>query len=344
MSFYSANISESPADSKKVGVLLVNLGTPDAPTTPALRRYLKEFLSDPRVVEFNRPLWWLILNLIILNTRPAKSAHAYQSVWTESGSPLLDYGLKLTEKLRKALPEEIQPGRLHLELAMTYGNPSIASGMDNLRAKGCEKILVLPLYPQYSGSTTAAVTDVVFKTLQSWRRVPDLRVLTEYHDHVLYIEALANTVREHWEKHGRAEKLLMSFHGIPKRYYEQGDPYPDQCRKTAELLAQALHLNEDEWQLSFQSVFGKEEWMKPYTSEQLKSWGGAGLKTVDVICPGFAADCLETLEEIQVENRDYFVEAGGEELRYIAALNDRDDHVKLFETLIHKECSDWLQA
>lgn len=323
-----------------VGVLLVNLGTPDAPTTPALRRYLKQFLSDPRVVEMNRPLWWLILNLIILNTRPAKSAHAYQSVWTDKGSPLLLYGNQVVEKLKQEFSQ--QP--VHFELAMTYGSPSVTEAMDKLRENHCRKIMILPLYPQYSGSTTAAVSDAVFDVLKSWRRVPDLRLLSSYHDEPLYIQALANTVREHWQTHGQAEKLLISFHGIPKRYFENGDPYPCHCRKTARLLAEALDLREEQWLLSFQSVFGKEEWVKPYTAEQLKQWGSEGVENVDVICPGFAADCLETLEEIKVENRDYFVEAGGKELRYIPALNDRDDHIAMLAKLVRDECSGWLES
>ncbi len=331
-------------DSKPaVGVLLVNLGTPEQPTTSALRSYLKQFLSDPRVVEMNRPLWWLILNLIILNVRPAKSAHAYQSVWTEDGSPLMMYGKQLVAKLQQEF-STAQQVPLHLELAMTYGSPSVAAAMSRLREQNCKKIMVLPLYPQYSGSTTAAVTDAVFAVLRSWRRVPDLRVLTAYHDDLLYIEALANSVREHWQQHGQAEKLLMSFHGIPQRYFDNGDPYPCHCRKTARLLAEALDLKEEQWLLSFQSVFGKEEWIKPYTAEQLKTWGREGIRNVDVICPGFAADCLETLEEIKVENRDYFVAAGGQQLRYIPALNDRDDHVATLAGLIRRECRGWLQA
>lgn len=324
-----------------VGVLLVNLGTPDAPTTSALRRYLKQFLSDPRVVEMNRALWWLLLNGIILNTRPKKSAHAYQSVWGKDGSPLMKYSKLQTQKLQMVLSDS-KTKTIHVELAMTYGSPSIQQAMQTLREKKCDKIMVLPLYPQYSGSTTAAVTDQVFEELQSWRRVPDLRVLAAYHDLPSYIDALANSVREHWQKHGQAEKLLMSFHGIPQRYFDQGDPYPCHCRKTGRLLAERLGLNENQWLLTFQSIFGREEWVKPYTAEQLKSWGSEGIKDVDVICPGFASDCLETLEEIQVENHDYFIEAGGQKLSYIPALNDRDDHIEVLAELVKRECSSWL--
>lgn len=323
-----------------IGVLLVNLGTPEAPTPPALRSYLKQFLSDPRVVEMNRPLWWLILNLIILNVRPKKSAHAYQSVWSDAGSPLMQYSLLQKKKLQQALEQQFEKD-IYVELGMTYGSPSMAQAMSNLRDKNCTKLFVLPLYPQYSGSTTGAVSDALFAVLKTWRRVPDLRLLTSYHDNPFYIAALANSVREHWEKHGRAEKLMMSFHGIPKRYFENGDPYPCHCRKTARLLAENLGLEEHQWQLSFQSIFGREEWLKPYTSEQLKAWGKEGIKDVDVICPGFAADCLETLEEIKVENRGYFIEAGGQDLRYIPALNDRDDHIQALVNLVSQECVGW---
>lgn len=324
-----------------VGVLLVNLGTPDAATPSALRRYLKQFLSDPRVVEMNRLLWWPILNLVILNIRSGKAAHAYQSVWSEEGSPLMVYSRRLTEKL-KALLQQKHGDALHIALAMSYGNPAIEDAMSSLRLKGCSKIMVLPLYPQYSGTTTAAVTDAVFDVLKTWRRVPDLRVLTAYYAEPGYIQALAKSVREHWQIHGQAEKLMMSFHGIPKRYFSQGDPYACHCRITARLLAEALGLKEEQWMITFQSIFGREEWLKPYSSVQLKAWGKEGIKDVDVICPGFAVDCLETLEEIKVENRDYFVEAGGQDLHYIAALNDRDDHVESLAGIVQRECENWL--
>jgi len=324
-----------------VGVLLVNLGTPEAPKTSPVRRYLKQFLSDPRVVEINRPLWWLILNGIILNVRPKRSAHAYASVWSDEGSPLMAFSLKQAAKIKAMLPLATQTP-VFVELAMTYGEPSIPQALQRLREQRCEKIIVVPMYPQYSGSTTAAVTDAVFYEFKSWRRVPSLRVLTTYHDDSRYIQALANSVREHWETNGRAEKLLMSFHGIPQRYFDNGDPYPCLCRKTARLLSEALGLKEGEWLITFQSRFGREEWVKPYTSEQLKTWGAEGVKDVDVICPGFAADCLETLEEIRVENKDYFIEAGGKDLRYIPALNDRDDHIEALVSIIKDEGAGWL--
>ena len=330
---YSAVEGFEAEAQKKVGVLLVNLGTPDAPTPAALRTYLKQFLGDPRVVETNRLIWWFALNVVILNIRPKKSAHAYQTVWTDEGSPLLVISKQQQQALQSKLGDEVL-----VELAMTYGNPSIEQGLNKLREKGCNHLFILPLYPQYSGSTTAAVTDQVFDVFKSWRRVPDVRVLSAYHDEPAYIDALANSVREHWDKQGKAEKLMMSFHGIPKRYANNGDPYQLHCQQTAQLLADNLGLKEGEWMLTFQSIFGREEWLQPYTASQLKTWGAAGIKDVDVICPGFAADCLETLEEITVENKGYFVEAGGKDLRYIPALNDRDDHISLLQDLVKREC------
>lgn len=335
---YSANTDFTSEQGKKVGVLLVNLGTPGAPTSSALRSYLKQFLGDPRVVEANRLVWWFALNGVILNTRPKKSAHAYQTVWTDEGSPLM----VISKQQQQALQAKFGDHEAMVELGMTYGNPSIEQGLNKLREQGCNRLFVLPLYPQYSGSTTAAVTDQVFDVFKSWRRVPDVRVLSAYHDEPAYIDALANSVREHWDKHGKAEKLMMSFHGIPKRYANNGDPYQLHCEQTAKLLADNLGLQDDAWMLTFQSIFGREEWLQPYTASQLKTWGAAGIKDVDVICPGFAADCLETLEEITVENKGYFIEAGGKGLRYIPALNDRDDHIAVLEGLVERECAGWL--
>jgi len=330
---YSAVEGFEAEAQKKVGVLLVNLGTPDAPTPAALRMYLKQFLGDPRVVEANRLIWWFALNVVILNIRPKKSAHAYQTVWTDEGSPLLVISKQQQQALQSKLGDEAL-----VELAMTYGNPSIEQGLNKLREQGCNHLFILPLYPQYSGSTTAAVTDQVFDVFKSWRRVPNVRVLSAYHDEPAYIDALANSVREHWDKQGKAEKLMMSFHGIPKRYANNGDPYQLHCQQTAQLLADNLGLKGDAWMLTFQSIFGREEWLQPYTASQLKTWGAEGIKDVDVICPGFAADCLETLEEITVENKGYFIEAGGKDLRYIPALNDRDDHISLLQDLVKREC------
>ncbi|MDQ6974115.1 MAG: ferrochelatase [Mariprofundaceae bacterium] len=324
-------------DKKNIGLLLTNLGTPDAPTPAALRRYLKEFLSDPRVVEMNRMLWWCMLNLVILTIRPAKSARSYQSVWTDEGSPLMQYSLQQREKLQAQFGDSVC-----VELAMRYGKPSIAAGLEKLRAKGCGQVLILPLYPQYSGTTTGSTFDAVADVLKTWRDVPELRMMHSYHAHPAYISALASSVRQHWQAHGQAERLLISFHGIPQRYADQGDPYPILCKKTAQLLAEYLNLKEDEWLLSFQSRFGREPWLQPYTQDTLTTWGNAKMQTVDVICPGFSVDCLETLEEIAVENRDYFVEAGGKELRYIPALNAQDNHIQALKRIIEQHMQGWI--
>jgi len=339
---FTAKQSFKHADGKhkerpRVGILLTNLGTPDAPTKEALKVYLKEFLWDPRVVEMPRWQWWLILNGIILNTRPAKSAEAYQSVWTEKGSPLMLHSLDQQAGLQRALGDDV-----HVELAMRYGNPSIASGLQSLREKGCTKILVFPLYPQYAGATTGSTFDAVADELKQWRRVPELRMINTYHDHPAYIEALAASVRRHWDAHGRADRLLMSFHGIPQRYFDNGDPYPCLCRKTGRLLSEALGLKEEEWFISYQSRFGKEPWVTPYTDEILKQWGAEGVGRVDVICPGFSSDCLETIEEIGEENREYFEEAGGKELRYIPALNADEAHIKALSEVAMLHLSGWV--
>jgi len=323
----------------RIGLLITNLGTPDAPTKQALRRYLKEFLSDPRVVEMNRVVWWLILNGIILNTRPAKSAKAYQSVWSDEGSPLMLYTRKQQQGLQELFGSDV-----HVEMAMRYGNPSIETGLENLRKQGCGKILLLPLYPQYAAATTGSTFDAVADVLKTWRWVPEFRMINSYHDDESYIAALASSIRRHWQHHGKPDRLLFSFHGIPQRYFDQGDPYPCLCRKTARLVAEHLTLEPHQWHLSFQSRFGKEEWIKPYTDVTLKSWGEEGVNRVDVICPGFASDCLETLEEIAVENRDYFVEAGGKELHYIPALNADPDHIRALHQLACNHMGNWLHA
>jgi len=320
-----------------IGILVCNLGTPDEPTTPALRRYLKEFLSDSRVVEMNRLVWWLILNGIILNTRPARSAAAYRSVWTDQGSPLMVHSIAQVAALKKRFSDT----PVHIELAMRYGNPSMAHGLQALRGKGCGRILVLPLYPQYAAATSGSTFDAVADELKRWRWLPELRVVNTYHDHPAYIAALKNSVEQHWAEHGKAERLMMSFHGIPQRYFDAGDPYPCLCRKTARLLAEALNLDDDAYIVSFQSRFGREPWITPYTDETLKTWGAQGLASVDVICPGFAADCLETLEEIAVENRDYFIQAGGKSLRYIPALNSSLAHQSMLTTLCEENLAGW---
>ncbi len=331
-------------DRRKIGVLLVNLGTPEKPETKAVRRYLKEFLSDPRVVEFKGPrwLWLLILNAVILNTRPKKSAAAYASIWDElgagTGSPLM----AISKRQAVALQNHFQNDEDYvIELAMRYGQPSIASGLKKLQQQGAEHVVILPLYPQYSATTTASIFDAVTSELQQWRMLPTMRFINNYHDNPLYIEALANQVKSHWQAHGNGF-LLMSFHGIPQRYLHNGDPYHCMCLKTGRLLAEKLQLKEDQYRVSFQSIFGREEWLKPYTEATLKSLPKEGVKHVQVICPGFAADCLETLEEIAVENRDYFLAAGGEEYSYIPALNESPAHIELLADIIKTNSQGWV--
>jgi len=335
-------MTEQTVDSGSVptGVLLVNLGTPDSPSPADVRRYLKEFLWDSRVVELSRPLWWLVLNLVILNTRPRRSARAYAKVWTEAGSPLLVISRQQHAALQAAL--EQQPGTpVKVALAMRYGKPSIAAGMQELRAAGVKRLLVLPLYPQYSATTTAAIVDAVADELRGWRVLPELRFINDYHEHSSYIGALADSVRRYQAVHGEPDRLLLSFHGIPQEYVDAGDPYATQCYRTAALLVQALDLPEDRWQLSFQSRLGPKQWLQPYTDHTLKSLAEAGVKNIQVICPGFSVDCLETLEEVSMENRDIFLEAGGEQYGYIPCLNDDAAHIHLFSELVSRHTQGW---
>lgn len=309
----------------RMGVLLINLGTPEAPTPKAIRSYLKEFLSDTRVVDVEPALWWPILNLIILNTRPKKLAAKYRAIWTAEGGPLVAIGKRQAAGIASRLAERFKTG-VPVALAMRYGTPAIETALAELDAAGVRQIAVLPLFPQYSATTTAAALDAVFAALSRRRWLPELRTINSYHDDAGYIEALATSVQAHWAQQGRGEHLLMSFHGIPQRYFDLGDPYYCHCQKTARLLAASLALADGEWSLSFQSRFGREEWLKPYTDTQLDVLAARGIRTLDVIAPGFAADCLETLEEIAVEYRDDFSRLGGT-LHYVAALNDTPMHL-----------------
>lgn len=319
---------------KRTGVLLANLGTPDAPTPAAVRRYLRQFLSDRRVVDLPPLVWWPILYGIVLPLRPRRSAANYQRIWTPDGSPLLAISRRQTEALRARLAERDMP----VALGMRYGEPSIPSAIDELRSKGVDQILVLPLYPQYSSATTASTFDAVAAALRRAPYVPELCLLGDYHDQPWYIEALANSVREAWAERDPAERLIMSFHGMPARTREAGDPYHERCQTTARLLAKALDLSEERWAMTFQSRFGAAKWLEPYTDQTLKDLAQQGVTSVDLICPGFAADCLETLEEIAIANRELFLEAGGEEYRYIPALNDREDHVEGLVGMVGEWC------
>jgi len=315
---------------KKTGVLLANLGSPTAPTTKAVRRFLRDFLGDPRVVNIPRPIWWLILHAFILPFRPAKSAKAYQKVWTDQGSPLT----YLTRQLAEKLAEKLLPKGVSAAYAMRYGEPSIASQLKRFKDENIENIIVLPLYPQYSSTTTASVYDDLIKELNQWRHLPSFHFTNDYHKHDSYINAIADSVKSTWQEHGKNELLLMSFHGLPELLTKLGDPYFYQCQKTAQLIAEKLGLAESQWLLVFQSRFGKAEWLKPYCVDSLQKLPGQGIKAIDVICPGFAVDCLETLEEIAMENKSVFIEAGGTEYRYIPALNDSDAHVNAIVNLL----------
>lgn len=324
-----------------VGVLLANLGTPEAPTTPALRRYLRQFLSDPRVIEMPRAQWLPILNLFVLTTRPRISARLYRKVWTRGGSPLLT----TARRQRAAVEEALRRGvgePLHVALGMRYGEPSIAGAVEELKAKGCRRILFLPLYPQYSATTTASTFDALAATFSRLRFVPELRTIHSYHDHPGYLRALVESIREAWREGGEPERLLFSFHGIPQRYFDGGDPYPCLCHKTARRVAEELGLEEGRYQVSFQSLFGREEWIKPYTDRTVAAMAGAGVKSLDVVCPGFSADCLETLEEIDQLNREIFLASGGERFRYIPALNDRPDHIAALAELLRANLAGWV--
>ncbi len=343
MTRYTGQSDFQHGEQKSIGVLIANLGTPDAPDPPSLRRYLREFLSDPRVVEFPRVLWWLVLNLIILNVRPKKSARAYASVWTPDGSPLLVHSRRQHAALKASLDARVQSSVI-VKLGMRYGNPSIPSALQALTEAGVDQLFVLPLYPQYSGSTTASTFDAVFDFMKGQRRVPDIRTCSSYYEDAGYINALVSSIEAHRSSHGSGDHLLFSFHGIPQRYFKAGDPYHCHCHATAHRVATALNLDERQWSVSFQSRFGREPWLMPYTDEVLRSMPANGVNSVDIICPGFASDCIETLEEIEQENREYFVEAGGGSFSYIACLNDDAAHINALSDLIYKNIADWDEA
>lgn len=324
---------------ESTALLLVNLGTPDAPTAPALRRYLAEFLSDPRVVEIPRLAWWLILHGIILPTRPAKSAAKYRSIWLPEGSPLAVWTARQADALQAELT-----GRGHavtVRMAMRYGNPGIAAQLDALRAEGATRVLVLPLYPQYAAATTASVGDKVMQWAQQARRMPEFRFAGAYHDDPAYIAALAARVREHWAEHGRPNRLVLSFHGVPMRSLTLGDPYHCQCHKTARLLGEALGLDAQTLLTTFQSRFGRARWLEPYTEPTLQALARDGVQRVDVMCPGFAADCLETLEEIAQEARDAFLAAGGQQFHYVDCLNARADWISALADISLRQLQGW---
>ncbi len=325
----------------RTGVLITNLGTPAAPEKKALRTYLKEFLSDPRVVETPRAIWWFILNGIILNIRPARSAAAYRSVWTERGSPLMFHTQDQADALQQNMREEFGE-QVIVEFAMRYGAPSIADVLQGMLERGVRRLVVLPLYPQYSASTTGSTFDALAADFTRRRWLPELRFVSHYHDHPAYIRAVARSIRAFREEHGSADRLLFSYHGIPRRYFDEGDPYHCECLKTSRLVAEELGLGEDDYLTTFQSRFGRQEWLKPYTDMTLKELPGQGVKSIQVIAPGFSSDCLETLEEIAVENRDYFMGAGGERYQYIPCLNSSPAHIDALAAIARDQLTGWV--
>lgn len=323
----------------KTAVVLINLGTPDAPTTSAVRRYLKQFLWDRRVVEVPRFIWWLILRLIILPFRSGQSARKYASIWTNDGSPLLVHTAKQAALLKGYLGE--RGHEVHVAHAMRYGSPSIPSVLEKLKADGYDRLLMLSAYPQYSATTTASNFDAVFQHYQQVRNIPELRLVKNYHDHEAYIEALRQSVLQHWQTEGRPEKLVMSFHGLPKAFLLRGDPYHCECYKTARLLAEKLGLSKEEYIVSFQSRLGRAEWLQPYTAPVVKQLAKDGIKRIDVICPGFIADCLETLEEIAIEVRAEFLQAGGKEFHYIPCLNESPVWMRALAEIAEQHLIGW---
>ncbi|MBI2316661.1 MAG: ferrochelatase [Betaproteobacteria bacterium] len=319
------------------------MGSPEAPVAAAVRRYLKEFLSDPRVVELPRALWLPLLHGIVLNVRPKASARKYARIWGNDGSPLLVHTRAQAARLGEALAGRTG-SPVQVEAAMRYGEPAIAGALARLKALGCERILVLPLYPQYAASTTASAVDEVARYLRATRDIPEVRLVKHFHDHPAYLAALAASVREHWKANGRGERLLMSFHGLPRSMIERGDPYYGECQQTARLLADSLDLDEDQWTISFQSRFGRRKWLEPATAATLAAWGGQGLKRVDVLCPGFVSDCLETLEEIGIGAKETFLGAGGGQFRLIACLNEREDWIAALAMIALGHLSGWVSA
>ena len=324
---------------ENIGILITNLGTPDAPEKQELKVYLNQFLSDPRVIELPKIIWQILLKLVILQIRPAKSAEAYKKIWTKNGSPLLDISKRQLEKIKKSL--SVSHPNMIFEIGMRYGNPSIPSALEKLQKQKVRKLLILPMYPQYCAATTGSTFDEVTNTLQKWRWIPELRFINQYFEEEKYIQVLSNSIRSFWNKNSKPQKIIFSFHGIPKRYLLNGDPYHCFCLKTTRLVKENMGLKDEEIMTTFQSRFGKAEWLQPYTSETLKELPKKGVKNIHIISPGFSSDCLETLEELEEENREYFMESGGEKYKYIPCLNDDDEHIDVFVNLIKKNIQGW---
>ena len=343
MAYYDKETPYQHGDQLKVGILLANLGTPEAPTAKALRPYLQQFLMDRRIVEIPRFIWCWILHCIILVIRPKKSAEKYASVWTKDGSPLMVNAQKQTKLMQGFLGQRIKSPFV-VELGMSYGKPSMKSAIEKLKAQHCDKILVFPLYPQYAASSTASALDAVWRVLLKMRNVPAIRTIRNYHDHPAYIKALASSITAYWAMNGKPEKLVMSFHGVPKVHLTKGDPYHCQCHKTGRLLAEALNLSKEEYVIAFQSRFGKQEWLKPYLASTLEDLGKAKLKRIDVVCPGFSSDCLETLEEIAIEGKHLFQHAGGGDYHYIPALNDHENWIHAMCDIALENLQGWVPS
>ncbi|MEZ5500922.1 MAG: ferrochelatase [Steroidobacteraceae bacterium] len=326
---------------ERIGVLLVNSGTPDSPRTSDIRRFLAGLLGDRRVVEVPRAIWLPILHGIILRTRPYRTARKYRKIWSDAGSPMRRISDALAANVRARLARRVL-APVSIELGMLYSSPSVASGLERLAAQGAQRLLVLPLFPQYCGVTTGAVHDQVARELSRWRWLPEQRFVNEYHDHPEYIDAWRERIAAHWQGHGRTRHLLLSFHGIPQAYFRRGDPYFCKCQKTARLLADALQLEDEQWSLCFQSRYGPGNWLQPYTDTVLGELPRRGVRSVTVACPGFAVDCLESLEEIALDGRERFISAGGTEFQYVPALNDTDRHAALLAGLIETHCGGWV--
>lgn len=326
---YFGQESDITNSNPKTGVLLTNLGTPERPVCPGLRDYLSEFLMDPRVIELPKLFRALLVRGIIVNVRSHKSAATYREIWTEDGSPLMINSVNLGHKVTQQLGDDF-----HVEVAMRYGKPSVAEKLQLMHNQGIRKIVAIPLYPQYSGSTNGSTFDAIGAALKKQRWVPNLHFVSDYYQKDSYIKAIGDSIKSHWQENGRNQKLVMSFHGIPKKYITRGDPYKSQCEESAQRIADYLELKQDEWMLVFQSRLGAQEWLQPYCDKTLQSFPSQGVKSVDIICPGFSADCLETLEEIEGENKEYFMDAGGEAYSYIPCLNDSDAHASLMAEIV----------
>lgn len=322
---------------QKVAILLVNLGSPGDPTKPAIRRFLREFLGDPRVVNLPRWLWLIILYFLILPFRPGKSLKAYRQIWTEQGSPLTFLTRRLTGKLAAKIQQADLDVESTVSMAMRYGQPAMHRELRRLQSQGMDRLVVLPLYPQYSSTTTASVFDVLSTTLAGWRHIPELHFISDYHVQPGYIQAMAAAIEDSWRRQGRGKLLLFSFHGLPEKLTQLGDPYSVQCRNTAEAIAAELNLQADQWRCVYQSRLGRGKWLQPYCAEELQKLPGEGITDIDIVCPGFAVDCLETLEEIAIANQALFLAAGGQKYRYIPALNDSTAHVDALYALLYRQ-------